>query len=501
MTESTTATTAPEAGAVPSPASPGAADTAHEARVFTWIRSLGFQRGHGWAGGICVAIADRIGIDATVVRGIAVVATVLGFPLLWIYALAWAVLPDDRGRIPLRMRAGSGPALLGAAGLVVLAVVHVTLGISAVEAFAWSSFPGRFVWELTEWALWLSVLGAIAVVIAWFARRRRPARADFPRQGDDGGVSGTAAVSGGATSGVAPPPSSASPVPAPAPEPPEPLSDLASAADLDAWRAQHAAWREQHDEWRRRQLEGDAVAAAEDRARREAERAAFRAEAARLRAERRATRPRTSIPFVAITFGTALIGATAVWLAFQPNAAERAWPAAVLTGAAVVALAMILAGVVRRRSGFLAFVAVVLLAIGGSGLAVHAVDDLVGPGRYVPLRQGDDTIAQPFGELSLEVASDARGSGVTRIEKGTGTVYIAVYPGVDVRFETTGEEGEVTVTRYGEEWAYLGEQRLTPRGGRFEWSRRDQPGSAVRTIVLDQPEVDVRIDVYEDGDE
>ncbi|GAA3655195.1 PspC domain-containing protein [Microbacterium marinilacus] len=483
MTESTTTPQRPSAPADTPPAGD------REAGVFTWIRSLGFVRGDGWAGGLCLAVAERIGVDVLIVRGVAVVLTVLGFPLLWAYALAWALVPDDRGRIPLQMRAGSGPALLGVLGAVLLAIAHTALGTSAMEAIAQSSYPGRFVWELGGWLLGLSILGAVAAVVAWLVRRRRPARADLPLAGDDGGLSGTAAVSGGATSGVAPPPSSA-------PEPPEPLSALASAAELDAWREQHAAWREQHEQWRRRQADGDQAAAAEARARLVAERAAFRAEAARLRAERRAAKPRTSVSFVVIALGTALLAGVGVWFAFQPYASERAIPAAFLSAAAAVGLAMVLAGALRRRSGFLAAVAIVLLAVGGTGALAASFDELVPPGavRYPP--QGAYEIVQPFGALQLEVGAWDGGDGVTTVEKGSGETRISVQADVDVVIEATlGDGGQLWVNRYGDD-GYARTSEPAMRDGFVRWTHDGGADVPTRTIVLDQKQGDVIIDVW-----
>lgn len=46
--------------------------------------------------GVCGGIADYLGLDATVVRVLAVLAIVLTFPVgLLVYAVLWAVVPKD----------------------------------------------------------------------------------------------------------------------------------------------------------------------------------------------------------------------------------------------------------------------------------------------------------------------------------------------------------------------------------------------------------------------
>ncbi len=480
------------AEAPPAPAGGAAAPAVDaEGRFFLWLRSLGIVRDGGWLGGVCAAIAERTGVDPVIVRGILVVVTVLGFPGLWLYAIAWALLPDRAGRIPLQMRAGSAPALVGVAVAIGAAVLVLWAGNSVLEAMALVSYPGRWLWSFVEAGLWLAGLGALAAILILFLRRRS-ARHAIPPQGGDGGVSGTAAVFGGAALSVGSENSAAPPTPSP--EPPEPIaSELATTEELDAWRVQHAAWREQHDAWRRAQADGSAVA--EERARRAAERAAFRAEAARMRAERRAAKPRTSVAFVVIAVGAALVAATATWLAFQPNAAERSWPAAVFAAAAVTAVAMVVAGILRRRSGFLTAVTIVLLVFVSTGSTSYLLRDLTGPDRYVPLNAPQESIAQPFGGLTLDVGGPYDDPGITRIEKGTGALTVLVYPGVDVELETTGDAGTVHVTYYSDQAGYLRDLDVRPSGGRFTWSRDDEETSRKRTIVLDQDVVEVYIEV------
>jgi len=467
-----------------SPAPPPVAPRA-ESSTWLWIRSLGYVRGDGWLGGVCAGIAHRIGVDPVIVRGVFVVATLLGFPGLWLYALAWAVLPDRAGRIAVRAGRSGDPAIAGIVAVVIGAVLASWASTSLAALVFGISFSSGLSGALASLIVWGGAISAAIAVLVWLSRRA-PARFDLPRTGDDGGVSGTTAVSGGAASGAAPPHS---------PEPVEPLPDaLASAEELDAWRAQHAAWREQHEAWRVAQADGSA-AAAEERARRQAEYAAFRAQVARERAERRALRPRASMAFVAITVGAALVVGTVVWILFQPNRSAWAGYAAVLAAAAVIGLAMVLAGARRRRSGFLAAVTLILLAIGGSGVAMYLVDDMIGPDRYVPMPDGDLAIDQPWGQLTLDVGGVYDESGETRVSKGSGQVWITVQAGIDVEFETTSGTGSVWVEELGADGIPVDSTVLQPREGRFTWSHDDPRSGRTRTIVLDQKDVDVMIQV------
>ena len=68
-------------------------------RFFSWVRGLGIARADGWLGGVCAGIAARLRIDPIIVRGIVVVAALFGLPMLVIYAVSWALLPDITGRI------------------------------------------------------------------------------------------------------------------------------------------------------------------------------------------------------------------------------------------------------------------------------------------------------------------------------------------------------------------------------------------------------------------
>ncbi len=88
-------------------------------------------RGDGWIGGVAAGIAARLRIDPLIVRGILVVVGLFGFPVIFLYALAWALLPDLDGRIVLRdaLRRRFEPAQVGILGLLILGLIPLGPGV------------------------------------------------------------------------------------------------------------------------------------------------------------------------------------------------------------------------------------------------------------------------------------------------------------------------------------------------------------------------------------
>ncbi|GGH49990.1 hypothetical protein GCM10010921_28420 [Microbacterium album] len=498
---------APAGPAAGAPAGPGAS-ARREGSFFLWVRSLGVVRHHGWLGGVCAGIADRAGVDPLIIRGVFVVAAVLGFPALWLYALGWALLPDERGRIPVRLRSGADPAWVGILATLAVALLVTVAGHSVLGTFAWAAAPGRFLSNLFEALFWLAVVGGIATVVIWLVRERR-AGIQLPPRGDDGGVSGTAVVGGAALAvgaqSASPPPSSAPAGPldattphattplAPPPgafgePPPQPPAPLTETGDLAAWKEQHAAWRAQHDEWRRRQADAERLAREEERARRHAERAAFAQEAARVRAERRAERPRISVAYGAMAVGAALIAAGAtVAVGWQAGGRGEIVIAALCAAAAVLSLAMVGAGLARRRSGFLAALIGVLLiaAVSVTGAAVRS-DVSWGSYGTVP-GPGSQRLTHIAGDLEVALFADGGGRGILHLRKGGGTTYITVGEDVaaDVRVETT--DADVSVVRYDAFGNETWEGVRRGADGAYHW--RQSGGAepaAERTVRLEQ---------------
>lgn len=193
--------------------------------------------------------------------------------------------------------------------------------------------------------------------------------------------------------------------------------------------------------------------------------------------------------------GLALIVAVATWLAFQAQAPARGMLGAVLAAAAVFALAMIVAGARRRRSGFLAFVSAVLLAIGGVGVGLRTFDELVPPGAFRVPPVGEYEIAQAFGDLNLNVEGWEGGEGTTRVVKGSGNTWIHVQPGVDVRIEITPFAGEINeVAVYGNGGSDSTSHTSGANGRVLLYDGGE--GVAQRTIIVDQQSGFIEINDY-----
>ena len=178
----TTVDPAPEstAGSPPPPPPPAA-----ESGVFTWLRSIEITRRSGWLGGVCAGIAERIGIDPLLVRGIVVVLAVVGAPVALLYAVAWFLLPDENGIIHAQ-ELGNGRvtrALPGIVAVFLLSFLPLTQGL-------W--YTGALYWSNLDWggavvrAVWTGVvLVAGIVLVVWLARRASAEVPTTPATTDD----------------------------------------------------------------------------------------------------------------------------------------------------------------------------------------------------------------------------------------------------------------------------------------------------------------------------
>ncbi|MCU1528658.1 MAG: PspC protein [Frondihabitans sp.] len=338
------------------PGSSGA-PTAPGQGFFDWLRRLGISRGDSWIGGVCGGIAARLGIDPIIVRGIAVVVALLGGPAFLLYALAWLLLPDTTGTIHLE-RLIRGTFEAASAGVIVFALlaflplaqgVWWAAGWPFGAAGGWTVGLGKLFWSAV-------VVAAIVLLIVWISRRSSGWGAS-PWAGT-GTYSGTASEPTRQGSERTP-----STVGAPT-APPPPVPDASPDALAD-WKARQAEWKTRYEQWKRQQAD-------EARIRREQRSAEISADASRRQADafelariRRLTNPRTSGAYVAIALGAALIvGALAAATSWSVPALHHYQAAFGFAAAtAVIGLSMVGAGFLRRRSGFLAFVAIVLTAV------------------------------------------------------------------------------------------------------------------------------------------
>ena len=146
------------------------------ARFFDWIRASGLVRGSDrWIAGVCGSIAARTGLDPMIVRGIAIVIAILGGPVVFAYAVAWALLPNAEGRIYLEeaFRKRFEPAMIAIGALLVFTIVPVFQG------FWWNGMPGA--WGMPDWLAttfsigWALLVTAAVIWLVVVLLRRLPA--------------------------------------------------------------------------------------------------------------------------------------------------------------------------------------------------------------------------------------------------------------------------------------------------------------------------------------
>ncbi|MEZ3161719.1 PspC domain-containing protein [Microbacterium sp. BWT-B31] len=530
---------APEASPAADPGPPPPAPAgmpAPENRFFSWVRDLGIPRTHGWIGGVCSGLALRMGIDPIIVRGIFVVAAIVGLPALLVYAVAWALLPDTQGRILLQQlfRGRFEPAMVAVLIIAAISVFPIVPWLMSIVFWPFAAVFDR-AWEFWSFggspvfgtALTVLLVGALVALGIWLAVRA----AKDPRGGTVPGsrtASANPAAPGSLVGGeqvarpaVAPdldPAPAPDLIEAPGPEPvgepgPEPVAaPTATGDEIAQWRAKHDEWLAQRDAWRRSQQDAEQAAREQARVERDAAARAFAAEAAERRRVRRATKPRTSFVFVVATLGAALVAAatSSLFALGDTDTADFAGAIGVLVAAMVVSLAMVVAGVARRRSGFLAAVAIVLV---GSGV-IAALS--AGPGNLVigstntGTASWDREYIQPFGTTTIALGrlSDTEHvtAGDITVRKGVGATFIEVTPGTALSLTADLEAGGVTYTRVRESNGEISDDgvvRATDRpggGARFQWSTRNSDprstGLTSQSVHLTQTNGSVYITVY-----
>ena len=173
---------------------PGAYGQSGMDRFFNSIRAMNLYRAQPRAlGGVCSGISQRYGIDMTLVRILFIVAALLGFGG-FLYALAWAFLPEvEDGRIHVE-QALHGDFTGGLAGAIVLALFSGAPASISVDLlpsfFASSTFIG--------------IAAVVAVLLIANSRRNSQNYSGYPYGpgGYDGGAGyGPDGGNGGGTDG------------------------------------------------------------------------------------------------------------------------------------------------------------------------------------------------------------------------------------------------------------------------------------------------------------
>ncbi|MEY9853387.1 phage shock protein PspC (stress-responsive transcriptional regulator) [Leifsonia sp. EB41] len=424
-------------------------------RFFDWMRSLGVTRSDGWIGGVCAGIAYRIGIDPLIVRGILVVAALLGAPAILFYAVAWALLPDTDGRIHLqRLFEGEfEPPMVAIGVLVVLSLLPWSDGVWWFGRDpGWGDAVGRIVWTLI-------VLAAATTLIVFAGRR-----ADRQSWNGSAGRAATAeqapppaaapsAAAAAATNAAAP----ATPTVATAAEPTAPPAPGSGAGEQEVtdWRARQAQWKTEHDEWKQRLSEDMRTVKAQRSAQLRAQAAAANADAEARRVAYRAANPRVGAAIGWLSVGLALVAgalAGALWgpLTGLPGYALTASLAAATL---VFGITILIAGIARRRSGFLIFLGIllaaltVLAALLPTSPAVRLDASVTAGSTLSATPAGSANYLQALGDTTIDLtkAVAAPGTPVVNLAKGPGPTTVIVPVDATVRVETATVSA-VTVT-------------------------------------------------------
>ncbi|MGC5167078.1 PspC domain-containing protein [Luteimicrobium sp. DT211] len=133
--------------------------TPHGDSFWEWIDRLGLRRTDDrWVSGTAGGVARRLGLDPLLVRGIWFVLCLVAGAGLVLYAIAWALLPDDRNGRSLLRDAVHGQFR----GEMVGPIVAFILGVNwRLGAWSW--------WRGDDWIagiFWLCLLAGVAVIVA-----------------------------------------------------------------------------------------------------------------------------------------------------------------------------------------------------------------------------------------------------------------------------------------------------------------------------------------------
>lgn len=99
-------------GAASSEVTPTTSPAERAQPVFRWLRRQPLRRSSSdrWLGGVCGALAQQLGVSATVVRAVVTVLALVAGSGVAAYVLAWLLLPNEDGRILAEdlLRKGTG---------------------------------------------------------------------------------------------------------------------------------------------------------------------------------------------------------------------------------------------------------------------------------------------------------------------------------------------------------------------------------------------------------
>ena len=165
---------------------------------FNWIRSQGISRGRDrWMGGVASGIAHRFGIDPLIVRGIFIILTIFAGIGILLYGVAWALLPEPDGRIHAQ-EAGAGRWSAGMTGALITTIIGLPSLGRGFWGWGWNGVPG-LLWTL----FWV---GGIIYLVYFLVQRSKSRNG---RQGMGMGAHNYAAAPGSPGGAGTVPPSGA----------------------------------------------------------------------------------------------------------------------------------------------------------------------------------------------------------------------------------------------------------------------------------------------------
>ncbi|NWL27920.1 hypothetical protein DM794_12730 [Paenarthrobacter ureafaciens] len=428
---------------------------------FDWIRNQGIRRGPDrWIGGVASGVAHRFGIDPLIVRGIFIVLALFAGVGVLLYGLAWALLPEPDGRIHVQ-EAAAGRWSGGMTGALATSIIGLPSLGRGFWGWGWDGLPGLF-WTL----FWV---GGIAYLIYYLVQRNNSQKGESPMNRQNFGApaapaagtatpastGGPAGSTYGASSSQAPagantgvpvygPGSSSTPVGPYSPSGPRPPRGSGAYGQPPYGQPPYGSGQVQPPKPPRQKAKGPGAA------------------------------------IVAVSAGTALLaGGTlkALDVANVINLGNAADSVVWAVGAAILGLGILVAGLRGRTSGFLGFLAVVALVVGGIFNVIPRNGDRIGfqevnwaPVSIDQARQGlNITAANGTVDLSdmnltppltteVTVPVDATASNITVIIPDNVPVEVRA----DMTFGNLNERG-------------------ADRGGRFEDDRStyntDKPGA------------------------
>ncbi|MFE4834243.1 PspC domain-containing protein [Arthrobacter sp. NPDC056691] len=335
----------------PAYGAPGYGRTAQPLNFFDWIRSHGIHRGRDrWIGGVSSGIAERMGIDPLIVRGIFIVLTLFAGIGVLLYGLGWALLPEPDGRIHTQ-EAGAGRWSTGMTGALITSIVGLT-GMGG-GFWGWGHDGFGFFWAL----FWI---GGIIYLIYFLTQRNRNRR----------GAPMSSATGGRAAYGYATPGNPPAAAAAGSTQPPFPASSFAAGSHTPAQPYTVPPTPDAIPSYGAATPYGSAAPTAPYGGGLPPRRPA----PVPVPAPAPKSRPSgPGAPAVAITAGLALLAGGTLKALDAGNLVDLGDSANAVVwaaGAAVLGLGILLAGMRGRTSGVLGFFAVVALIVGGIFSAV-----------------------------------------------------------------------------------------------------------------------------------